>query len=435
MNAARLRWGAPPIFDYPGLCRELAGVEVGELSTPAARSVLRRYSEACFTTAKRKKAGERARYPRRRRALMPLRWYAGTFMLEGRVLRLSVTRGRPPLVVRLAREAPYPPDSVRSVSLVVDAGRLCVDVTAEVAAVCSDVDPGRVAGVDPGIIHPYAVVGPDAQALLVSGRALRAEERLHLDDTKARQRRMGRRAPRRGQRGSRRWRKLRASQARAEARHRRRIRQAHHVAAKEVVAWAVQNRVGTLVVGHPAGIAKKASGRIQNRRVATTWRRTHLSAALADKAALMGIRVVKVDERGTSSTCPRCAHRPIKPTGRNFSCPACGFRGHRDLVGAANIAARGGGTTTVASVVTHRRAGLVPARRDRRRALFDARRSCPAPGRPPPGGGSRSPAVRLVASPVAGADRVALEGTAVEDQITWQTLSEGALVGPSVGAF
>jgi hypothetical protein len=29
--------------------------------------------------------------------------------------------------------------------------------------------------VDLGIIHPYAVAGPDGQALLVSGRAIRAD--------------------------------------------------------------------------------------------------------------------------------------------------------------------------------------------------------------------------------------------------------------------
>ncbi|HEX5267406.1 MAG TPA: hypothetical protein VFW24_11590 [Acidimicrobiales bacterium] len=122
LNAVRFRWAGPPIFDYPSLCRELAGADVGELWATAARSVLRRYSEACFTTAQRKKAGEAARYPRRRRGLMPARWYSGTFRLEGRGLALSVARGCPPLEVRLGRDLPYPPESVRSVSLVVDAG-------------------------------------------------------------------------------------------------------------------------------------------------------------------------------------------------------------------------------------------------------------------------------------------------------------------------
>jgi hypothetical protein len=66
---------------------------------------------------------------------------------------------------------------------------------------------------------------------------------------------------------------------------------------------------------------------------------------------------------------------------------ACTFQGHRDLVGAANIAATlGGGTTsaTLPTLVEHRRAGIVPARRDRRRHLHDQRRrrSCLASGHP-----------------------------------------------------
>ncbi len=49
-------------------------------------------------------------------------------------------------------------------------------------------DPARTAGVDIGIIHPYAVVGPERKGLLVSGRAIRAECRQHLRDRKGRSR-------------------------------------------------------------------------------------------------------------------------------------------------------------------------------------------------------------------------------------------------------
>ena len=146
-------------------------------------------------------------------------------------------RGAPPLVVRLGREVPYPPESVRSLTLLSEAGRLYVDVTAALSPEDHDLDPGIVAGVDPGIIHPFAVVAGE-EALIVSGRGLQAECHLHLADTKARARHMGRKAPTRGQRGSRRWRRLRRTQRRQEARHRRRIRQGHHEAAKAVVAWA-----------------------------------------------------------------------------------------------------------------------------------------------------------------------------------------------------
>jgi putative transposase len=79
--------------------------------------------------------------------------------------------------------------------------------------------------VDLGIIHPYAVAAPDGQQLLVSGRAVRAECRQHLRDRKGRTRAAARRAPKPGQRGSRRWRQHRRSQRTAQARHQRRVRQ------------------------------------------------------------------------------------------------------------------------------------------------------------------------------------------------------------------
>lgn len=205
-------------------------------------------------------------------------------------------------------------------------------------------DPDRVAGVDLGIIHPYAAAEPDGQFLLMSGRAIRAECRQHLRDTRARNRAAARRAPKPGRRGSRRWRQFRRRQRAAEARHRRRVRQAQHEAAKTVITWALGHRVGTLAVGDPRGVLSLPAGRRHNQRV-RSWRIGHLIRALSDKAEAAGITVTLVDERGTSSTCPACARRVPKPGGRVFSCPHCGHAGHRDLVAAANIAARAGGGT------------------------------------------------------------------------------------------
>jgi putative transposase len=384
-NRQRRKQGQPPVANYQALCRQLTNQgSFAELSIVGARSVLRRYSDAWYEAAKRRRDGQQAHFPRRKRALVPVRFYHGTFQMDGRRVRLPVARGCPELWVRLARPIPYPAEQVRAVTLLAAGGRLWLAVTAAVPTEQHDLDPGRVAGVDLGIIHPYAVVTPDA-GLLVSGRALRAEGWLHLRDQQARQAKAARRAPKPGQRGSRRWRRHRARQRKAEARHRRRVHQAQHAAAKHVVAFAVARRVGTLLIGDPKGITERDVGRVQNLRL-RQWRRTHLLAALRDKAEQAGIAVLLVDERGSSSTCPVCRRRVPKPNGRRFRCPHCRFQGHRDLVGACNIAAKGGGgdtSTAVPLLVEHRRAGMVPARRDRRRHLYDQRRrSCPAPGHP-----------------------------------------------------
>src|SRR5262249_9770759 len=168
---------------------------------------------------------------------------------------------------------------------------------------------------------------------------IRAEHRQHLADTKARRRAVAARAPTPGQRGSRRWRKTRRRARLVEGRHRRRIRQAHHEAAHTVVAWALQQRIGTLTVGDPRSLLTLPAGRRPHLRL----RQAQLAPAIAiltDKATLAGITVHLVDERGSSSTCPACRRAIAKPRGRTLACGHCATTGHRDLLAAATIATR-----------------------------------------------------------------------------------------------
>ncbi|HEY5026058.1 MAG TPA: transposase [Acidimicrobiales bacterium] len=386
LNAIRRRRKGEPLVTYQALCREFSadgpGI-FGELSTTGARSILRRYSDSWMTTARRRRGGEMsARYPRRKKALVPSRYYAGTFSLDERRLTIPVTRGSAPLVVRLTREVPYPATAIRSVTLLADGARLCVDVTAEVEVERytpeEAPDPTRIAGVDLGMIHLFAVVA-DEGSLLVSGRALRAESRLHLVESKARHRAVARRAPSKGQRGSRRWRKYRARTKVLEGRHSRRLAQARHEAARSVVDFAREKRIGALVVGDPRGVLDRDVGARQN--LATrNWRVGRMIGVLQDKATAAGIEVTAVDERGTSSTCPRCEHRVPKPKGRNFSCPHCHLQAHRDMVGAINIASKsprdGINVDPARLAIMHRRAGRhLPGRtrRDPRRVAWQKR--------------------------------------------------------------
>ena len=392
LNALRRRRGDLPVATDQALCRELSRAGpgcAGELSTTGARSILRRYSDAWFCAAARRRDGDLvAHFPRRRKSLMPSRYYAGTFSLKGRHLTLPTARGARPLSLRLTREVPYDESCVRSVTLINVGPKLFVDVTAEVPVASYEEgagpDPERVAGIDLGIIHPFALASAD-KALVVSGRAIRAEHRLHLAEKKARARALARRAPKKGQAGSRRWRKYRRRTRCLEERHRRRVAQATHEAARIVVDFAVASRIGTLVVGDPRGLLKNDAGRRQNLALAN-WRPGQAIGALRDKAALAGITVELVDERGTSSTCPRCQAKVVKPKGRRFSCATCGLIAHRDVVGATNIAPRGtrGGESFDPDglEVMHRRAGRhLPGRtrRDPRLVTMDHHRRAVGP--------------------------------------------------------
>ena len=54
-----------------------------------------------------------------------------------------------------------------------------------------------------------------------------------------------------------------------------------------------------------------------------------------DKAKVAGIKVEQIDEAYTLQTCPTCGNQK-KPKNRNYTCK-CGFKYHRDGVGAINI--------------------------------------------------------------------------------------------------
>ena len=72
-NRQLREWKMAPVVSYQALCREIAGMTFGELDMVGARSVLRRYSSEWFEAAKRRKAGENASFPRRKKALLSVR--------------------------------------------------------------------------------------------------------------------------------------------------------------------------------------------------------------------------------------------------------------------------------------------------------------------------------------------------------------------------
>jgi putative transposase len=65
---------------------------------------------------------------------------------------------------------------------------------------------------------------------------------------------------------------------------------------------------------------------------------------LAHKAESAGRRLIPVDPRNTSRTCPECGHTSgeNRPTQEKFECTQCGHTANADQVGALNVAIRAG---------------------------------------------------------------------------------------------
>ncbi|MDA8265423.1 MAG: transposase [Actinomycetota bacterium] len=398
----------------------------GELSAHCTQDVVLSWQRSFFETAKRRKAGDlRASYPMRKRRYVPVTWRKGEFeMRAGTVdepgrrrrpaVELSTRRGKGRLTLGLSHDHPYEPDKVRSVRLVPEGDELFVDITARVAVTPAEQVPGRVAGADPGVIHPWAVTSGD-RGLLVSGRGMRAEERLHLEDAEARDRVLAtKRKPVRAypgkprQEGSRRYKHLAAKRRKADAKNRRRIAHANYTAANLVARFVTENKVSLVRYGDPRGITGKEAGAIHNRRV-HRWPRAKQRDAVVHRLEEIAVKSDGCDEGGTSSTCPACGARAIK-SGRRLACanPECKKVHHRDLAGSQNIAQLGEDQPMWAELthVEHRRVGRPPRRDRRRQRWVQARRAgVAAPGNartrasgpPSPAGGSPESSVTVSA--------------------------------------
>jgi len=126
----------------------------------------------------------------------------------------------------------------------------------------------------------------------------------------------------------------------------RQINQILHTVSKEVVKDAIENKVGTIVVGDIKNIRKKEDGsgknigKMNNQKL-HSWGFAKLLTQIKYKAALSGIRVVTVSERDTSKTCSVCGLvKKSNRKHRGFYRCKCGNRMNADVNGAVNILKR-----------------------------------------------------------------------------------------------
>ncbi len=263
------------------------------------------------------------KYPWRTKRFYPVSWPAQAVSKEpGRVV-LPMGKGRKSLVLPLDL-----PAESGACTLCWNKGfelHVCVEIPQALES------PGENhATVDLGEIHLAAVSTNTGKALIVTGRGIRSLKR-------QRNQQLGKIAKKqtRCTKYSRRWKKLQKAKNKQCRRAERRIRNQRHQATRKVINFCIENQVGSLFIGNPHGVRNQENGRHHNQRMAL-WEYGKDIDYLTHKAKQAHISCFTGSERGTSSQCPCCGHRH-KPKGRNWVCRACGFTGHRDLVGSVNM--------------------------------------------------------------------------------------------------
>jgi len=120
-------------------------------------------------------------------------------------------------------------------------------------------------------------------------------------------------------------------------------RDLNHRISKALVARAKGTSRGIALEDLKA-IRERVTVRRAQRRVIHSWAFHQLGSFVEYKARLAGVKVVFVDPRNTSRTCPECGciDKANRPNQSQFSCVSCGFSANADENAARVIATRAG---------------------------------------------------------------------------------------------
>ncbi len=186
-----------------------------------------------------------------------------------------------------------------------------------------------VVGVDIGEIHP--IVSHDGEDThIYNGRYIRSLYRYRnkvIAEISLTMHRCKRHSKRWWRLTRRKWKRLRKID--------NQIKDARHKQTTKFVKYCQAKGIGTIILGALTGIRNNRDyGKKTNQKL-HQWAFGKITALITYKAKALGIKVKVIDESYTSQTCPKCGNRK-KTKNRNYSCK-CGFKYHRDGVGAMNI--------------------------------------------------------------------------------------------------
>ncbi|TBX59060.1 transposase [Bacillus mycoides] len=108
-----------------------------------------------------------------------------------------------------------------------------------------------------------------------------------------------------------------------------------HKTSREIIGFAIANQISVIRLEQLTNIRQTARTSRKNEKNLHTWSFYRLAQFIAYKATIAGIQIEYVNPAYTSQSCPKCAEKN-KARDRKYKCP-CGFKTHRDIVGAMNI--------------------------------------------------------------------------------------------------
>jgi len=270
-----------------------------------------------------RKSNTEAKPPKRTPKYFKVRWKSGAIRVKDGHLYLSNGKGRKPVILENVPEIP------KYVEMYFKRGHYYFALVYKVD-VPSKQETGITVSVDMGEIHP--VVSFDGRRTTIyNGRLLRYIKQ-YREKVRARFTAKMDRCEKR----SKRWYRLLKAKRRTLDKFDAQIKDAEHKITSRFISDCQRAKADTIVIGDLNGIRENIKYSKKSNQKLHQWTFARIADKITYKAELAGIHIVSVSEAYTSQTCPTCGHRK-KTNNRNYHCPKCDFKYHRDGVGAINI--------------------------------------------------------------------------------------------------
>ena len=296
----------------------------------------------------RRKSDQTAKPPRRRKWYFKVEYKRSAMTLRDGYLRLSNGRGNDPLLLPWSQPLPqtvvirWTGQQYEAIATYQVYGP---DRPEEEEPDQQERQVQRCAGVDLGEVH-MAASHDGTHTHLLNGRLLRSTRQYQNKVKEHFSKKIDRK-----KKGSQRRKKLIAAKKKHLQNIKNQIQEIEHKQTSQLISTLYEEGVEVLVIGDVRDIRQNLEAGPNNQRL-HQWSFGHTRHLLTYKAERLGMHVVLHEERHTSKTCPACGHRKKNsPKGRTFVCGKCGYRGHRDGVGASNIRAKYRGDFGVRHVV------------------------------------------------------------------------------------
>ena len=306
------------------------------LHSQSRQAVVQRYFKSWKSYSALKKSGNvrKPKPPNRRKNYMTTRFKKSAIKiiessLFGKRLELSLAQGQPKIEIPLPNNFDMSKlEHIATIDLCYNHGQWTLHFSYKYE-IQTNATGKEVVGVDIGEIHP--IVSHDGQDThIYNGRYIRSLYR-YRNKTLAN----FSQAISRCKRHSKRWWRLTRRKWKRIGKIDNQIKDALHKQTTKFVKYCHAKGIGTILLGDLTGIRNNINyGSSANQKL-HQWAFGKITELITYKAKVLGITVKVIDEAYTSQTCPKCANRK-KPANRNYTCK-CGFKYHRDGVGAINI--------------------------------------------------------------------------------------------------